>query len=145
MIRRPPRSTLFPYTTLFRSEAGERQFDNTCALCHGGDGMGGELGPAIAGRLRRIDDQQLTTLIHQGLPGRGMPAFPNLEGARLANLIAFVRTLSSNSQRPLVRRSVQTTTGTTLEGTVLNQSTEDLGLQTNDGRIHLLRAAGAHF
>src|SRR5256884_10003929 len=26
MIRRPPRSTLFPYTTLFRSEAsGERQ------------------------------------------------------------------------------------------------------------------------
>src|SRR3712207_6997731 len=24
MIRRPPRSTLFPYTTLFRSEAGER-------------------------------------------------------------------------------------------------------------------------
>src|SRR3712207_9492296 len=31
MIRRPPRSTLFPYTTLFRSEAGLRyaylQFD----------------------------------------------------------------------------------------------------------------------
>src|ERR1039458_2281934 len=25
MIRRPPRSTLFPYTTLFRSEAGDRQ------------------------------------------------------------------------------------------------------------------------
>src|SRR3712207_7544180 len=25
MIRRPPRSTLFPYTTLFRSEAGSRR------------------------------------------------------------------------------------------------------------------------
>src|SRR5256885_5993540 len=25
MIRRPPRSTLFPYTTLFRSHGGERQ------------------------------------------------------------------------------------------------------------------------
>src|SRR3712207_7373683 len=24
MIRRPPRSTLFPYTTLFRSDAGDR-------------------------------------------------------------------------------------------------------------------------
>src|SRR3712207_8075106 len=24
MIRRPPRSTLFPYTTLFRSETGDR-------------------------------------------------------------------------------------------------------------------------
>src|SRR5256886_5186300 len=28
MIRRPPRSTLFPYTTLFRS------FPTTCAQCH---------------------------------------------------------------------------------------------------------------
>src|SRR2546430_5218605 len=27
MIRRPPRSTLFPYTTLFRSQS--------CATCHG--------------------------------------------------------------------------------------------------------------
>src|SRR5688572_32430202 len=27
MIRRPPRSTLFPYTTLFRSEAGEREIE----------------------------------------------------------------------------------------------------------------------
>src|SRR2546422_5762976 len=26
MIRRPPRSTLFPYTTLFRSRARHRQF-----------------------------------------------------------------------------------------------------------------------
>src|SRR5687768_17836242 len=31
MIRRPPRSTLFPYTTLFRSEAG--------AARHGGAGQ----------------------------------------------------------------------------------------------------------
>src|SRR5256885_5436819 len=27
MIRRPPRSTLFPYTTLFRSEVNDREFD----------------------------------------------------------------------------------------------------------------------
>src|SRR2546430_12284013 len=27
MIRRPPRSTLFPYTTLFRSDLGERPAD----------------------------------------------------------------------------------------------------------------------
>src|SRR3712207_7089964 len=26
MIRRPPRSTLFPYTTLFRSEDGDEEF-----------------------------------------------------------------------------------------------------------------------
>jgi alcohol dehydrogenase (cytochrome c) len=133
------------YSQNIDTDAGQRQFENTCSTCHGGDGMGGELGPAIAGRLRRLDDQQLTTLIHQGLPNRGMPAFPNLTGGSLANLIGFVRTLSANAQRPLVRRSVETTTGTRLEGTVLNQSTEDLGLQTEDGRIHLLRTAGARF
>src|SRR3712207_7797130 len=27
MIRRPPRSTLFPYTTLFRSQAGDEEED----------------------------------------------------------------------------------------------------------------------
>src|SRR3712207_8963920 len=29
MIRRPPRSTLFPYTTLFRSEIVERKIEKT--------------------------------------------------------------------------------------------------------------------
>src|SRR5256885_12721749 len=29
MIRRPPRSTLFPYTTLFRSSAAQRRLDRT--------------------------------------------------------------------------------------------------------------------
>src|SRR2546429_5301305 len=32
MIRRPPRSTLFPYTTLFRSQYDERAFHGTGAL-----------------------------------------------------------------------------------------------------------------
>src|SRR5688572_32455233 len=31
MIRRPPRSTLFPYTTLFRSQTGS--VESTSALC----------------------------------------------------------------------------------------------------------------
>src|SRR5258707_10513355 len=66
MIRRPPRSTLFPYTTLFRSRAGVNQgsgaspifvggvgekdfrhdffrdgaIEKTCGLCGGGVGFG---------------------------------------------------------------------------------------------------------
>src|SRR5256885_5964352 len=35
MIRRPPRSTLFPYTTLFRSPAGRRR--RTARPAAGGD------------------------------------------------------------------------------------------------------------
>src|SRR5256885_8534779 len=33
MIRRPPRSTLFPYTTLFRSPAKRRIFCIICSCC----------------------------------------------------------------------------------------------------------------
>src|SRR5260221_2515665 len=32
MIRRPPRSTLFPYTTLFRSRRRRRRTDHTVAI-----------------------------------------------------------------------------------------------------------------
>src|SRR2546430_17695860 len=32
MIRRPPRSTLFPYTTLFRSSAGDTTHEEVAAL-----------------------------------------------------------------------------------------------------------------
>src|SRR2546429_6694137 len=35
MIRRPPRSTLFPYTTLFRSEQGARVAGVGAARCRG--------------------------------------------------------------------------------------------------------------
>src|SRR3712207_8778520 len=45
MIRRPPRSTLFPYTTLFRSAAGP------CFRRRGGvdvaDSLGGAKGPEV--------------------------------------------------------------------------------------------------
>src|SRR3712207_7274070 len=42
MIRRPPRSTLFPYTTLFRSSGerlalGGRLYEQHCAACHGAE------------------------------------------------------------------------------------------------------------
>src|SRR2546430_6740158 len=41
MIRRPPRSTLFPYTTLFRSRVGD---DDDLALGGGQGRRGGQLG-----------------------------------------------------------------------------------------------------
>src|SRR2546422_5041079 len=34
MIRRPPRSTLFPYTTLFRSRDGKRDSEGECHDAH---------------------------------------------------------------------------------------------------------------
>src|SRR5256885_11757968 len=41
MIRRPPRSTLFPYTTLFRSRSAERRRRANGLAARSGNGAGG--------------------------------------------------------------------------------------------------------
>src|SRR5690349_23599145 len=63
MIRRPPRSTLFPYTTLFRSDG------RLCARARGlGGGLarlagvGGPLGAAALADPARIQDRKSTRL-----------------------------------------------------------------------------------
>src|SRR3712207_8405871 len=50
MIRRPPRSTLFPYTTRFRSEAWRNLHPAFGPLSGGGGVVGRAAGPALAGR-----------------------------------------------------------------------------------------------
>src|SRR2546427_9458962 len=50
MIRRPPRSTLFPYTTLFRSHVQQRRGGTRGGLLRGG--RAGHAGWAAAARTR---------------------------------------------------------------------------------------------
>src|SRR3712207_7785163 len=52
MIRRPPRSTLFPYTTLFRSDV-ERVAQGPAPLGRTGSGGGSRLSRGGRGWLRR--------------------------------------------------------------------------------------------
>src|SRR2546422_6792187 len=47
MIRRPPRSTLFPYTTLFRSDACEREHRRGGVRGHRPPGRGKESKPGL--------------------------------------------------------------------------------------------------
>src|SRR2546427_10531547 len=47
MIRRPPRSTLFPYTTLFRSRGGAQ---HSASFAHHAVGNGSGLAGTVAGR-----------------------------------------------------------------------------------------------
>src|SRR2546430_12561961 len=53
MIRRPPRSTLFPYTTLFRSNDGFLLLDHLLGLLDGG---------AMALRFELVIDERLEEL-----------------------------------------------------------------------------------
>ncbi|HLK64501.1 MAG TPA: PQQ-binding-like beta-propeller repeat protein [Bryobacteraceae bacterium] len=122
------------------ADPGRILFEKTCARCHGSDGNGGELGPAIIRRLPQHNDQQLASLIREGLPG-GMPP-SQVNDAEMAQLTRFLRTLQRRPGRPIVRMKVQTVNGATLEGQALNQGFDDLQLRTDDQQIHLLRRAG---
>ena len=75
------------------TDAGRQSFVTRCASCHGTDGNGGELGPAIATRAAVRSDEELRGVIHDGFPNAGMPAFPSVAAPEATDLIAFLRTL----------------------------------------------------
>ena len=137
---------VFPLALLAQdADPGRSLFENRCARCHGADGNGGELGPAITRRLASRNDQQLADLIHQGIPSRGMPP-SQFSGDDLALLTRFLRSIQRRAfTRPVEHAKVETTGGLTLEGEVLNRGFDDLQLRTADHRIHLLRRAGERY
>src|ERR1041384_3556662 len=63
MMRRPPRSTLFPYTTLFRSHGVDRVSAVATPLLH--RGVGGVRGDAVQPR----GELRVTTEAVETLPG----------------------------------------------------------------------------
>ena len=88
-------------------DAGGQVFVARCAGCHGSDGNGGELGPAIATRVPARTDEDLTTLFRQGLPGAGMPAFANLTDAEVgdADPLPAHAAAARRARGPRARRS----------------------------------------
>jgi alcohol dehydrogenase (cytochrome c) len=128
---------------------GQAQFENRCGVCHGGDGNGGEYGPAMVAQLAARSDTQLGTLIREGLPGRGMPASPNLSDAEIGELTRFLRTLRPRAYAATTaapKLTLELTDGRRLEGTTLNHGVaDDVQLRTGDGRIELLRKAGNRY
>src|SRR5687768_16712603 len=105
-------------------DPGRKAFESRCATCHGADGNGGEMGPPIALRLPPLSDPQLTKLIREGIPAKGMPP-QRLAAAELAAIVKFARTIQRHAP-PVIRRTVQTTDGRTLEGQLLGEGLDDL-------------------
>src|SRR2546429_5374157 len=69
MIRRPPRSTLFPYTTLFRSRGGEpRDLARACAarILRGAKRQSGQRGRLCVGAQARSEEHtsELQSRLH---------------------------------------------------------------------------------
>jgi alcohol dehydrogenase (cytochrome c) len=123
-------------------DSGRQVFVSRCAGCHGSDGNGGELGPAIAQRVPSRSDEELALVFRQGLPAAGMPAFPSLTGAETGDLIRYLRTLRPRTGSGPVRTRIMMTGGGAIDGLVLNQTALDLQLLGDDRKIHLLRKSG---
>jgi alcohol dehydrogenase (cytochrome c) len=121
---------------------GRQIFEDRCGTCHGADGNGGEHAPAITRATPDMEDAQLTTLIREGLPARGMPAI-SVSDAELPQLIAFVRTLRPRGGFQPYRKTFAMTNGRSLEGMVVNEGLEDAQVRSDDNRIHLLRKSGS--
>src|SRR5260370_25461930 len=84
MIRRPPRSTLFPYTTLFRSLEAEQAGGHALVLAAADDLLphpGGKAGSGMPGQRRRIEELALR---FRGCHRRVIVAdMPTIDPARL--------------------------------------------------------------
>jgi alcohol dehydrogenase (cytochrome c) len=124
---------------------GHATFVNRCAGCHGTDGNGGELGPAIATRVPTLSDQDLTTLFREGRPALGMPPFASLTSTESSELIRYLRTIKPRGGFTPTRATLRLEDGRSLEGVVFNQSLSDAQVLGSDGKIHLLRATSSSY
>jgi alcohol dehydrogenase (cytochrome c) len=125
-------------------DPGRVAYESRCARCHGGDATGGETGPNIVTQVGARNDTDLAAFLRAGKPASGMPAF-DLPNPQMTALVAYLRSLipiSRTAPPTVVRRTVPTTDGKTLEGQVLSEGMADLQLRTDDGRVRLLRKAG---
>ena len=78
-----------------------------------------------------LSDDQLSTLLHDGLPGKGMPGFPGIVGPEKAQLIVYLRTTIRLPLRGpgLASRTVELIDGKKLTGTMLNESSGTFSLE----------------
>ena len=124
------------------AESGRQVFASRCAACHGTEGGGGELGPSIVARIPLRTDAELEAVVHDGVPGAGMPAFANLSKTESADLVTLLRTLRPRTSAG-PQRMTATLDGRTISGVVLNQSDGELQLLGDDRALHLLRGSTA--
>jgi alcohol dehydrogenase (cytochrome c) len=126
-----------------QEDEGRKTFEARCAACHGADGAGAEMGPAIRERLSKLTDAELTKIITDGLSAKGMP--PNVIDAEgMKTLVRFLRSIQ-RAVPPVVRRTIQIADGGSLTGDLIGEGLHDLQLRTDDKALHLFRRAGDRF
>jgi mono/diheme cytochrome c family protein len=75
-------------------ERGKNLFIGTCGFCHGANAKGGESGPDLIRSVLVLHDEngnQIGPVIHNGRPGKGMPAFASMTQAQISDIAAFLK------------------------------------------------------
>src|SRR5258707_10396831 len=111
MIRRPPRSTLFPYTTLFRSRQGDRGPDERdnyrTAAARAVASAGALRGRACTSAIRRRRSRQSPGGRRAGAPlERRLQAVNRIEGEIAAIIARRPPPLGEQEQQQLMRLGV---------------------------------------
>lgn len=88
-----------------RAKLGNQLFASNCAACHGIDGKGSERAPNIADapEMKRRSDAEIFGIIHDGMPGTGMPAFHTLGNAQIRAIVAHLRKLEGPTQSSVMK------------------------------------------
>jgi len=82
------------------SARGERLFNITCASCHGTDGYGSPMAPALNNALflDTTSDAAMRQIIAMGVSGTVMPAWGGrFSDAQINDIIAYLRSLAPNA------------------------------------------------
>jgi cytochrome c oxidase cbb3-type subunit III len=93
-------SNLTTQATQVEHSNGKNLFETTCAVCHGLDGAGGEHAPTIGrgSAAKSKSDSELARILHDGIPGKGMPPFNSLGDLKLQSILDYLRFLQAKSE-----------------------------------------------
>jgi alcohol dehydrogenase (cytochrome c) len=90
-----------PYPAAEHTDAGERIYREQCSNCHGGEGTGGAVGPALATLQRKhgSSDWALFRTITRGIEGSSMLA-QNLAPKQAWQVVSYLRSIEPGSEQP---------------------------------------------
>ena len=75
---------------------GEDSYQSRCTLCHGADAAGTDRAQSILLTLYRGSRDRLLTIITEGVPSKGMPAF-NIPDEELNALITHLKDMAESA------------------------------------------------
>jgi cytochrome c oxidase cbb3-type subunit III len=80
-------------------EPGRTTYNSSCAGCHGLDGSGSDKAVNIStsAKMRHLSEAQLASIISNGVPGTGMPAFHNLSERQTRAVVGYLRSLQGKT------------------------------------------------